>query len=350
MTFIAFSHYLAIIPDSDSIFVLRGRTISVKTDAPHILLVDDSPMILKVLGDQLVKKGYLVTLCESAEDALKVFQEKEFDLVLADIILPGMSGLNMLKLMKESKPYIDVIVISSTSSSYTTIRALRLGAYDYLVKPIDDENILSNVVKRALEKKGLQQQNERLVADLSVKNRQLQEALDMMKTTNRLCSLLSSTPEVGNILRILVEKAVEQLNAEKGYLLLLDKSGSHFSMKISVGIGLETVRKFKLPCNRGISGLVASTNKALRIDANDVSKYTRHINEEDLSGDLLTAQGCISFPLRVKDKVAGVVTICGKKGGNSFSDTECEFIALLANHAAIAINIAGQFYQMKKAA
>ena len=54
--------------------------------------------------------------------------------------------------------------------------------------------------------------------------------------------------------------------------------------------------------------------------------------------------------LRFKDKVAGVVNICGRKGGNSFTDTECEFIALLANHAAIAINTAGQFYQMKKGA
>ncbi len=307
-------------------------------------------MILKVMGDQLVKNGFLVTLCESAEDALEVFQEKEFDLVLADIILPGMSGLNMLKIMKDSKPYIDVIVISSTSSSYTTIRALRLGAYDYLVKPIDDENILSNAVKRALEKKGLQQLNEHLVTDLSVKNRQLQEMLDMMKTATRLCSLISSTTEASSILRILVEKAVEHLDAQQGYLLLLDKSGSNFFMKISVGISLETVKEFKLPCDRGISGLVASRNKPLRIDAKDASKYTRHITEEDQNGDLLIAQGSISFPLRIKDKVAGVVNIFGKKGGTSFTDTECEFIALLANHAAIALNTAGQFHQKKKAA
>lgn len=321
-----------------------------KTNVPHILFVDDSPMILNVLGDQLTKKGYLLTLCGSAEEAWEVFQEKEFDLVLVDIILPGMSGLNLLKLMKESKPHIDAIVISSTSSSYSTIRALRLGAYDYLVKPIDDENILYNAVKRALEKKELQLQNEHLIGELSVKNRQLQEALDMMKTTNRLFSQLSSTPEVGSILRILVEKAVEQLNAEKGYLLLLDKSGSHFSMKISVGISHETVRTFKLPLDRGISGLVASKNKPLRINAEEASKYTRYINEEDLNNDLLTDQGFISFPLRIKDKVAGVVNICGRKGGDSFSDTECEFIALVANHAVTAINTVGQLHQMKKSA
>lgn len=321
-----------------------------KTDSAHILVVDDSPAILKALSELLIKKGYRVTRCESAEDAIKVFLAEEFDLVLTDIILPGMSGLNLLKLMKESKPYIDVIVISSTSSSFTTIRALRFGAYDYLVKPIDDENILYNAVERTLEKRGLQKQNERLVADLSIKNRQLQEALDMMKTTNRLCSMLSSTLEVGDILRILVENAVEQLNAEKGYLLLLDKTGSYFSMKISVGISHETARQFKLPCDRGISGLVASRNRALRLGVDDASNYGSYIKEEDRDGELLTSQSCISFPLRIRDKVAGVVNICGRKDRNSFTDTECEFIALLANHAAIAINTAGQFYLMKKGA
>jgi len=322
----------------------------VKTDTPHILVVDDSPTILKALSDLLVKKGYRVTQRESAEEAIKIFLAEEFDLVFTDIILPGMSGLNLLKLMKESKPYIDVIVISSTSSSFTTIRALRFGAYDYLVKPIDDENILYNVVERTLEKKGLQQQNERLVADLSIKNRELQNALDLMKTTNRLCSLLSSTLEVGDILRLLVEKAVEQLHAEKGYLLLLDKTGSHFSMKFSVGISHETARQFKLPCDRGISGLVASRNRPLRLDAAEAAKYLGYIKEEDPDGDLFDVSGSISFPLRIKDKVAGVVNICGRKGGNSFTDTEYEFIAILANHAAIALNTAGQFYLMRKSA
>jgi len=321
-----------------------------KSDAPHILVVDDSPTILKAISDLLLKKGYRVTQCESAEDAIRIFLKEEFDLVFTDIILPGMSGLNLLKLMKESKPYIDVIVISSTSSSFTTIRALRFGAYDYLVKPIDDENILYNVVDRTLEKKGLQQRNERLVAELSLKNRKLQEALEMMKTTNRLFSLISSTLDVGDILRMLVEKAVEQLNAHKGYLLLLDKSGSHFLMKFTVGVSHESARKFRLPCDRGISGLVASSNKALRIDVEDVSKYSKYLEEEDLDGELFAIPGSISFPLRIKDKVAGVVNICGRKEGEVFSDTDCEFIATLANHAAIALNTAGQFHMMKRGA
>lgn len=321
-----------------------------KIDAAHILVVDDSPSILKMFTDLLVKNGNVVTPCETGEDAIKHFLREDFDLVLTDIMLPGMSGLNLLKLMKESKPFVDVIVISGNTSSFTTIKALRYGAYDYLVKPIDDEAILYNVVSRTLEKKGLQHQNERLVAELSAKNKELQDTLDMLKTANQLCSMISSTLDIGDILRILVEKAVEHLNAHKGYLLLLDKSGTKFSMKFSVGINHVTAKQFKLSTDQGISGLVASKNKPLRLDMSDSPNYSRYIGEEDLNGDLFTIPGILSFPLRVKDKVVGVVNICGRKDGKPFTDIEFEFIAILANHAAIALDTAGKVYLMKKQA
>lgn len=319
-----------------------------KADSPQILVVDDSPSILKMLCDLLVKKDYIVTPCETGEEAIKHFLREDYDLVLTDIMLPGMSGLNLLKLMKESKPYVDVIVISGNTSSFTTIKALRYGAYDYLIKPIDDETILYNVVNRTLEKKGLQKQNERLVADLSVRNKELQDTLDMMKTANRLCSLISSTLEIGDILRILVEKAVEQLKAHKGYLLLIDKSGTQFSMKFSVGINHVTAKQFKLGTNQGISGLVVSNNKALRLDLLDSEKYSKYISEEDVNGDLFTVPGILSVPLRVKDRMVGVVNICGRKDSKPFTDTEFEFLSILANHAATALDTAGQVYMMKK--
>jgi DNA-binding response OmpR family regulator len=321
-----------------------------KNEVAHILVVDDSPNILKFYCDLLLKKGYQVTACETGEDAIRSFIGNDFDLVLTDIMLPGMSGLNLLKLMKESKPYVDVIVISGNTSSFTTIKALRYGAYDYLVKPIDDEVILYNVVERTLEKKELQQQNQRLVADLSAKNKELQETLEMLKTANSLCGMISSTLEIGDILRMLVEKAVEQLKAHKGYLLLLDKTGRNFSMKFSVGISHVTAKEFKLTTDEGISGLVCTKNKPLRLDMLDSPDFDKQIKEEDLNGDLFTVPGILSFPLRVKDRVVGVVNICGRKDSKPFTDTEFEFLAILANHAAIALDTAGKVYLMKKSA
>lgn len=121
-------------------------------------------------------------------------------------------------------------------------------------------------------------------------------------------------------------------------------------MKFSVGVNHVTAKKFKLRNDQGISGLVASKNRPLRLDIEQTPKFTKYINEEDVNGDLFTIPGSISFPLRVKDRVVGVVNICGRKDGKPFTDTEFEFVAILANHAATALDTAGQVYKMKKSA
>lgn len=316
--------------------------------SPHILVVDDSPSFQKMLSGRLVKKGYRVSCASSGEEAIKIFQAEDFNMVLTDIILPGMSGLNMLKLVKEIKPEMDVVIISSNASSFTAIKALRLGAYDYIVKPIDDEAILYNVVARTLEKQALTAENRRLINDLSVKNRALQETLDMMKTLNDVCAIIASTTDIGDILRKLVESAVEQLRAKKGYLLLLDKGGSNFSMKVCVGIDHHLAKAFTLKHDQGISGLVAANNKPLCIESDIPAHLTLRLLEEDVCGDLFSTPGILSVPLLVKDRVVGVVNISGRSGGKMFTDTEVEFITTLANFAAIAIDNAGTFYRLKK--
>ena len=316
--------------------------------AAHLLVVDDSPSVLKWISGLLIKKGYRITCAPSGESAIKLFQTDTFDMVMTDIILPGMSGLNLLKLLKESKPEIDVIIISSNSSSFTAIKALRLGAYDYIIKPLDEEAILYNVVERTLEKRALALENRKLINDLSDKNRALQESLEMMRTVNRICTLISSTLDIGDILRMLVESAVSQLQARTGYLLLLDKTGTGFSMKVCVGIDHIVARTFALRHDQGISGLTVASNKPLRLGASVPPPLLQRIKEEDADGELFSPPGIISVPLRVNEKVVGAVTISGRENNKPFSDAEVEFLATLANHAAIALGTAGTYYKLKK--
>lgn len=319
-----------------------------QTLPPHILVVDDSEAILKMLCRLLEGKGYRISCATSGEEALKLFRDETFNLVLTDIILPGMSGLILLKLIKEINPETDVVIISGNASTFTAIKALRLGAYDYIVKPIDDDAILFNVVERTLEKQTLSQENRRLISDLSTKNRELEAAVEMMKTVNRVCALIASTLEIGDILRMLVESAVEQLKAKKGYLLLLDKGGTTFGMKVCVGIDHNLAKRFVLRHDQGISGLVASNDKPLRIDTDVPSSLTHRLLEEDFSGDLFSTPGILSIPLRVKDRVAGVVNVSGRHDGTTFTDAEVEFMTTLATHAAIALDNAGLIYKLKR--
>ncbi len=143
----------------------------------HILVVDDDEALRGILGDVLTEDGYHVTVASSGEEALDVIRQHPFDIVVLDIRLPGMSGMEVLEKVKEMYPQLQVIIITSHASLETAVTALRCGAYDYLSKPFDDINIISAVVGRAADKIRLMRENEDLIQDL-VKSKDELEAVN----------------------------------------------------------------------------------------------------------------------------------------------------------------------------
>ena len=115
----------------------------------RILIVDDEREITEILGD-LLGVEYDCQKVGSAEDALGRIRESDFHLVISDITMPGMSGLEMLPLIKTISPRTVVVMISGMQTVESAIGALRLGAFDYLMKPFDLRQVEA-VVKRALE-------------------------------------------------------------------------------------------------------------------------------------------------------------------------------------------------------
>ena len=115
----------------------------------RILIVDDEPDITEILSDLLGDK-HECTTANSAEAALKLLAENEFHLVVSDITMPGMSGLEMLPRAKSISPNTVVVMISGMQTVESAIGALRLGGFDYLMKPFDLRQVEA-VVKRALE-------------------------------------------------------------------------------------------------------------------------------------------------------------------------------------------------------
>jgi putative nucleotidyltransferase with HDIG domain len=119
------------------------------TASPRILIVDDEVEITEILAD-LLSEEYECTRAGSAEEALARLQQGEFHLVISDITMPGMSGLDMIPHIKELSPDTVVVMISGMQTVESAIGALRLGAFDYLMKPFDLRQVEA-VVKRALE-------------------------------------------------------------------------------------------------------------------------------------------------------------------------------------------------------
>ncbi len=117
--------------------------------SPRILIVDDEVEITEILAD-LLSEEYECLRAASAEEALVRLTESEFQLVISDITMPGMSGLDMIPHVKELSPDTVVVMISGMQTVESAIGALRLGAFDYLMKPFDLRQVEA-VVKRALE-------------------------------------------------------------------------------------------------------------------------------------------------------------------------------------------------------
>lgn len=113
----------------------------------NILLVDDDPFILKSIGPYLKDKGYQVTTAESGELAVEALSNKDVDLVITDLVMEGINGIDVLKKAKELNSETKVIIITGYGDMTSAIDALKLSAEDYLLKPCEAEEIFFRVRK-----------------------------------------------------------------------------------------------------------------------------------------------------------------------------------------------------------
>ena len=145
----------------------------------QILLVDDEPGILKVLGISLADRGYKVFTAESGEDALRIFHDAKLNIVLTDIKMPGMDGIELLKSIKQESPNTEVIMITGHGDMELAIESLKHEASDFITKPIRDD-ALDIALRRAREKlsfkKKLKAYTENLEKLVEEKTRKLVEA------------------------------------------------------------------------------------------------------------------------------------------------------------------------------
>ena len=116
----------------------------------RILVVDDDPSLRRVLQVQLEQEGYDVAVTASAQQTLSVLQLRHFDLVITDLRMPGMSGLELLKHARLQYPQTIIIILTAFGTVDTAVDAMKVGAYDYLTKPVHPDE-MSVVVRRALD-------------------------------------------------------------------------------------------------------------------------------------------------------------------------------------------------------
>ena len=130
-----------------------------------IHIIDDEPVIHDVLTQLLTSEGYEVEISGSGEEALEKFPSQSFDVILLDLLMPGMDGIETLRRIKRFDPLAPVIIITAYGSVESAISAMKIGALDYVQKPFKHDDLLL-AVEKALERKRLQDENLRLKDEL----------------------------------------------------------------------------------------------------------------------------------------------------------------------------------------
>jgi DNA-binding NtrC family response regulator len=112
-----------------------------------ILLVDDEKEFADSLSQRLQIRGLDVQTALSGEDALDLIQKEDFDVVILDVLMPGKDGIETLKEIKDARPLLEVIMLTGHATVETAIEGMKLGAYDYLMKPTDTGELLEKISK-----------------------------------------------------------------------------------------------------------------------------------------------------------------------------------------------------------
>src|SRR5919108_2056064 len=152
------------------------------TEAPSLLVVDDEELNREGLARHLRRHGYGVTLAKGGREAIQQLGEGHFDLVLLDIMMPGMNGLEVLKFLRRVDSLIDlpIIMVTARGESEDVVEALELGANDYLTKPLDFPVVLARVRTQLALRRAVEQIT-RLEQSLALRNKELEAANERMR-------------------------------------------------------------------------------------------------------------------------------------------------------------------------
>src|SRR5690349_3398146 len=156
----------------------------------RVLVVDDEQETCDLLKMSLEREGFAVTTCTSAEAALELVGSVDFDVVLTDLSMPEMGGLELCERVLGTRPNVPVVVITGQGSLETAIGAMRVGAYDFITKPVDPK-ILVVSVARAVQHKGLQDEVKRLQSVAPADTSSIENVVGSSSAMRRVFALVS---------------------------------------------------------------------------------------------------------------------------------------------------------------
>lgn len=283
-----------------------------------ILIVEDDRGIRDFCIDILKKKSYDLRAAERCMDAIRMAESEAFDLILTDIILPDMNGLELLRTIKKTRQEISAIIITGYGSAENAINSLKLGVQGFLVKPFTSNELLKSV-DEILEKSRLIRENMRLKL-----------LFPFFEVTR---SFLSDF-DLNRLLNTVVNVAKGETEADMVSIMMLEEETQELTIGAAVGLSPKVIESSKRRVGERLSGWVAREGKPLvMIDEDRVEPW---VSDAFIKRDKVSSSICM--PLIDNKKIIGVLNLSKKRGKKPFTRGDVELAGVLCGQAAMAIS------------
>ncbi len=282
-------------------------------DRPRILVVDDEKVIRDMLADFLGMEGYIVRTAEDGTSALGELEKGHYDLVISDLKMPRMGGIQLLDAIGKTAPDALTVIMTGFGTVETAIDAMKRGAYDYVLKPFKLDEVV-HVVQRGIEK-------QRMTAE----NLRLREALSLYKVSEAITASLS----LDEVLETVADSCVSEVRGDLVSTWLDTGDGTYFERQHIRGAGVpEGASLGRLDPKKIVD--------YLRPDAvllEQGSGATRFFAEEPG----LPLLSFVAVPLRMQQRLLGFIALGSFTKGKRFDEGQRKMLSIIASRAAAAI-------------
>lgn len=300
-----------------------------------ILIVDSSPQNINFLVHQvLTPNGYQTLVARSDKEGLAIAQESRPDLILLDMNLPAMTGLEMLEALNSAGVKIPVIVMTVHGSETLAVQSFRMGVKDYLIKPFEADEMLA-AIERALTEVRLRKERDELTGRFRASNKELKQRVKELNTLFGIGKSVTALLDQERLLSRLVEAAIYLTNAEEGSLLLVDEATDELYMVAARGIDERVARSFRVKVHDSLAGEVITSGQPIILTSTDFTKIKTSYLVRSL----------MYVPLKIKGITSGVLTVDNRYQAWDFTNHHLRLLATLADYAAISLENAQLFNQ-----
>ena len=289
---------------------------------PKVLFIDDDEGIRKVFSILLRKEGYQVFTAENGEEGLKIFKQEIPPIVIADVKMPGINGIEVLKRVKEINPEAEVIIITGHGDMNSAIEALKLDASDFLPKPVKLE-ALSVALKRAQKKLELRRKLKEYTHNLEnlVRERteELQRAQEQIKTFYEVSRYVSENTSLKETIDFILKKIKEMVNYDYALPLIFNSKKYNF-------VNIEGYDSPNILGNWTQAYSIASMTEPI-----DMKRWRS--KKLPLTGSLKKFSYISSIPIVKEKEVMGSIILASYNSG-SFSAQNMRFIYLMLSQTS----------------